>query len=598
MTFGLAIIAALPAPTKQKLVEAFKLLVPAALLVAYFYVPYASFLQRPAGQPLFTREYAPLPVSALFTPGTPGGQYESLPFYLVPAVIAIPVAGLATGRRHLIPLTVRLAVVLALIATALLAYAFVRPPGIPISIYNFQPGQALFFVSWFLAGFARLALSALRLPRLIGPGLVVALLAFVLFTAPDVARGEVNGDNAIKRQLQAALPADPSERQFRIGVGWDGASDWINSRSDAPQTRGYQGQGVLNPDWQYYLEQGVWNARPNYSEKNFLLDWYAVKRMYGGPDPSVVAAFKARPDLYAATSPDLPPSAQTFEYLNATPILSARSTRTALVVGNDASYALIVRALALSGFDSRNLIPVRGGEYVDDHTGTDLAQFDQVILYGYKVHDQPGALALLANYVDRGGSLVIEANNSPFEDIGSVKEPIPGSQIKRIGIGPAWHFESRPSPITAGLDLGAFAPATYQGGQWGISFIPQALMRSWASPILLSDGKPVLVAGQFGRGRVVWSGLNLPYHIVSNQVVEESRLLSQEIAWAAPRQVADPAYVTTFVNPQLRRITIASAATGVLFKESWFGNWHVTINGRPAQVHEAGPGFMYVPLSN
>ncbi|GAC1641280.1 MAG: hypothetical protein NVS9B11_08630 [Candidatus Dormibacteraceae bacterium] len=598
VAFAITIIAALPKPIEHRLREGFKLFVPAALVVAYFYLPYAFFLQRPPSVPLFTHAYQQLSLSALFIPGTPGAQLESLPFYFLPAAIVTAVAGIAMRRTHPNPLPQRLQVVLGIAAAASLAYAFLGVPILSFFIYSFPPGQALFFTSWFIAAFIGLALSALRLPRFVGAGLVAVLLALVVVTAPDVARGEINGANPIKRQLQAALKTDPKERQFRIGVAWDGASDWINSRSDVPQTRGYQAQGVLNPDWQYYLEHGVWNARPNYAEKAFLLDWYGVKSMYGGPDPQVVAGFEARPDLFAATSPELPPSTRTFEYLLATPIMSARSTRTALVVGNNAAYALIVRALALSGFDSRSLIPVRGGEYLDSHSAADLAQFDQIILYGYKVHDRPGALAVLANYVQQGGSLVVEANNSPFEEIDSVNEPIPGSQVKKIGVGPAWNFDSKPSPITAGLDLSAFAPASYQGGAWNVSFIPEPLVRSWASPVLLSNGRPVLIAGQLGRGRVVWSGLNLPYHIVSSQTVEESRLLSQAIAWASPSQVAEPSYDATFVNPQLRRMTIASPAKGVLFKESWFGNWHASVNGTPAHVFEAGPGFMYIPVGN
>jgi hypothetical protein len=95
---------------------------------------------------------------------------------------------------------------------------------------------------------------------------------------------------------------------------------------------------------------------------------------------------------------------------------------------------------------------------------------------------------------------------------------------------------------------------------------------------------------------VVWSGMNLPYHVVSNQAAEESRLLSQEIAWASPQDATPPAYTADFVNPQLSRVGITSNAKGVLFKESWFPNWHASVNGTPASIYRAGPDFMYVPL--
>ena len=594
IAFAILMIAGLPQPVASRFREALKLLGPTSLLVAYFYLPYAQFLQRPPALPLFTRSYPQLPWSALFRPGTPGGQFEALPFFLVPAVIALPLVGLAIDRRPAQAWVRRGLVIFGLAAAVSLAYAFVGFPLPSEFIYSFPPGQALFFAAWLLAAFAGLALSSLRVPRLVGAGLVVALLTFILVTAPDVARGAIDGNSAVTRQLQASLQTDPTERQFRVGASWDGDSEQINSQSEVPQTRGYQAQGVLYPDWQYYLETAVWNTRPNYDEKNFLLDWYAVKDLYGGPEPTVAQRFEARPDLYVPVSSD--PNALTFQYVNATPILSARSTRVALVVGRDFSYSLIVKALALSGFDSRSVIPVRGGEYIDDHSAADLAQFDELILYGYSVHDASKALALLRDYVQNGGGLVMEANNSPFEATGSAEEPIPGTQIQKIGIGPAWNLESRPSPITSGIDLAAFSPASFQGGPWGISYIPPGLVRSWADPLLLSDGRPVLIAGTLGLGRVVWSGMNLPYHVVSNQSEEESRLLSQEITWASPRDEITPAYSAEFLNPQLSRVEITSIAKGVLFKESWFPNWHAYVNGTSTSIYRAGPDFMYVPL--
>jgi hypothetical protein len=596
VAFAMLMIAGLPQPVANRFREAVKLLVPTALVVAYFYLPYLQFLQRPPAVPLFTRSYPQLPLTALFRPGAPGGQFESLPFFLVPVTIVLPLVGLAFGRRPPQAWVRRGLVVVGLAAAASLVYAFVGFPAPSEFIYAFQPGQALFFSAWLLAAFAGLALSALKVPRLVGGGLVVALLAFILVTAPDVARGTIDGNNPGTRQLQASLTVDPAERQFRVGVSWDGDSEPINGQSAVPQTRGYQSQGVLYPDWQYYLDTAVWNARPNYAEKNFLLDWYAVKALYGGPDPNVAQLFQARPDLYAPTGSGSGAGEPAFQYVNATPILSARSTRTALVVGRDFSYSLIVKALALSGFDSRSLIPVRGGEYLDDHSAAELAQFDELILYGYSVHDASKALALLRDYVERGGGVVMEANNSPFEASGSAEEPIPGTQVVKVGIGPAWNLESRSSPITSEIDLTAFAPASFQGGPWGISYIPPGLVRSWADPVLLSDGRPVVVAGMLGSGRVVWSGMNLPYHVVSKQAEEESRLLSQEIAWASPREATAPAYTADFVNPQLSRVEITSMATGVLFKESWFPNWRTSVNGAPASIYRAGPDFMYVPL--
>ena len=597
VALAILIIALLPIPVLDRCREAFKLFVPTALLVAFFYLPYALTRNEPSPLPLFTREYVPNPLSALFVPGTPGGRFESLPLFLLPLAIALPVAGYVTHRIPQLQLARRLIVVVSIAAVVSIAYGQVGlPTPSALFLYAFQPGQSLFFAAFFLAALAGLGLGGLRLPRAFGAGAAAILLAFVLLAAPDMARGVINGDNPTTRQLQNALNIDPVERQFRIGTNWDGTSVWLGSRTGVPQTRGYQQQGVLHSDWQYWLETAVWDGSSSYAETNFLLDWYAVKWLYGGLVPATVQRFEARPDLYVPLHPEFPSMARTFEYLNAGPILSARSTRTALVIGTDESYALLLRALALSDFDSRSLITLRGGEYVDDHSAAELAQFDQVFLYGYKAHDLKKAFGLLNGYVQLGGSVFVEANNSPLETSDSAPTPIPGARVDKTRIGPDWKLEGRRSPITAGIDLAAFAPAVYQGGPWGISYIPEAGILPWAEPVLVSGGRPVMVAGALGRGRVVWSGMNLPYHAQSTRAAPESRLLAQAVAWAAPKQANDPAFHSVFVNPHERRIQVQESAAGVLLKENSFPNWHARVNGRSMRVYQAGPDFMYVPL--
>lgn len=582
--FAILFTALTPFDAGRKVVETIRLFVPTGLIAAYFYVPYVAALSTPAPVPTFTRDYSPVALKSLLTGA------ESLPLVLVPLAALAPVVAYRLRGLPVSPLGVRTMVVVAIAAAASLAYALVGLPAPHVFIYNFQPGQAVFFAAWFLAALVGLSLSRLSLRPQLAAAVAAAVLTSVGLGAPGMAQGVVSADNPSKRQLQAALVLDQSQRNYRVGVSWDGGSDWINSRSGVPQTRGYQQQGTLYAEWQYWLEQRVWSAGDNYDETNFLLDWYGVKQFYGGPDPAVVRRFAARPDLYT------PAGDQTFELVSPDPVLAARSTRTALVIADDASYGLVLRSIALSGFDSRSLIPVRGGAYVDDHSEAELAKFDMVILYGYVFHELSRASSLLADFVNRGGGLIIEAGNPSLEQTQAAPTPVPGAQIKRKGIGPDWKLERAEGSIAVGLDLNAFAPATYNGGPWGVSYIPAASIPSWAAPVLSSDGDPVMVAGTLGKGRVVWSGMNLPYHIASTRNVEESRLLTQAVSWSTPRQPTAPAYTATFVNPQLRRVVLTGPASGVLLKESSVPNWHAVINGREVRVYRAGPDFMYVPI--
>lgn len=590
VAFAVGLIAVMPLPLAQKSARAATLLVSTGLLAAFFYLPYAVALSTPAPVPTFTREYGQVDLKSLFA------GVESLPLLLFP-LLAVGIAGAYSLRRRF-PSTpaARLMILAGLAGAACAVYALAGLAGTHVFIYNFQPGQATYFAAWFFAALAGLSLWWVSRRRWLAEVLITALLAQLVLTTPGLSGGVIKGDNADNRSLVSAVALDPNERQYRVGVSWDGGSDWINSRSGVPQTRGYQQQGVLRGDWQYWLEHAVWSADSNYAEANFLLDWYAVRSLYAGPDPDVVRRFEARPDLYRPLSAGSPDFARTFEYPAATPVLSAGDARTALVIGDPTAYSLVLRSIALADFDSRALIPIRGGEYLDSHSLAELSRFDEVILYQYRVHDRAKGLALLDRYVEGGGSAFIEASGSDPEQGGAASTPIPGAEIKRTAIGPDWGLARTSSPIATGLDLTAFSPAVYSGGPWGISYIPEGSIASWATPVLLSNGYPVLVAGTLGRGRVVWSGMNLPYHASSTRNSQESLLLAQAIAWAAPAGGAAAPYQATFVNPQARSIRLEGPAKGVLFKENWVPNWRATVDGRQVEIYRAGPDFMYVPL--
>jgi uncharacterized protein DUF6541 len=590
VALGLLIVAFVPVSGKSRFVDAVLLLIPTALVVAYFYLPYALSLSRPGPVPLLTREYAAMsPVDAL------GGRtVQALPVFMLPVAVIAVAAAFRFRRLPPTRVGVRFIPLMAIAAAAALTYALVGLPTPHQFIYNFQPGQALFFAAWFLALILGLALIGLRLPRWSTAGIALVLVGVVVLSPTRITDGVVNGDNPDKTRLQAALHIDPSDQQHRVGVSWDDGSDWINARYAVPQTRGYQQQGVVEANWQYWLETRLWSANANYGEKNFLLDWYAIRAFYGGPDPRVLNSFAARPDLYQLQDP----TGLTFNYLEATQVLSARTTRTAIVIGSDSAYSDVMRALSLTDFDSRSLIPLRGGPYIDDHSASELREFDLVILYDYQVRDLGKSFRMLNSYVQGGGALFIEANNSPLADANQAPAPIPGSSIRVARIGPDWNLTTGSSQVTEGVNLGSFAPAVYNGGAWGISYIPEAAINSWAQPVLLSDGRPVVVAGTLGAGRVVWSGMNLPYHAASTRNVAESRLLANAISWAAPAASSAPTFQADFVNPELRKVTVTSPAKGVLLKESWVPNWQASVNGHLMTIYRAGPDFMYVPVRN
>jgi hypothetical protein len=113
----------------------------------------------------------------------------------------------------------------------------------------------------------------------------------------------------------------------------------------------------------------------------------------------------------------------------------------------------------------------------------------------------------------------------------------------------------------------------------------------WSGP------EPVVVAGELGQGRVVWSGLNLPFHIDTYRNAQESRFLTLAMAWVShSKNDVAPISSARRDGPQQTTISVETSARGVLFKETWFDRWHAYVNGRQVNVLRAGPGFMYLQL--
>ncbi len=99
----------------------------------------------------------------------------------------------------------------------------------------------------------------------------------------------------------------------------------------------------------------------------------------------------------------------------------------------------------------------------------------------------------------------------------------------------------------------------------------------WAEAVLVSEGRPLVVVGEYGKGRVIWSGMNLFYHVKSYRDSEESRFINKILRWLTDFNVSSPDYKAEFVNPQRRIVEIDDFARGILFKENYFKQWHALI---------------------
>ena len=395
---------------------------------------------------------------------------------------------------------------------------------------------------------------------------------------------------------------------YRAGVsgGYGGMGQWFNYKYDVPQTRDYGSIFALFQDWHVQFTYVCYSTE-DYNDTNFLLDWWAVKWILArndhflpGTQTTHAEKFLNKPEFYERSAEA--DYIYQFNY-SATPIVSSTNSPTMLVIGNDIAYRNVFSALAPSGHDSRSVVPIRGKEHINDYTVSELSRFDAIILYGYDYND-PRAWSLLNDYVKNGGGLIIETGYSPDHTSSDAPLCWPVSDTVATDFGMEWNLTSAESPVTKGVNFTGFSPAVYGEHPWGVSASFDESVRPWAKTVLWVEDRPLVVMGEYEKGRVIWSGLNLPYHVISYHNYWESLLLSRMMDWvsrAPERDTSSLNHTVSRPHPEKVIVNVDSEARGVLFKECYFKNWRAYLtdpDGRRQKlsIYLAGPSFMYIDL--
>ncbi|MDP3888428.1 MAG: hypothetical protein Q8Q24_00135 [bacterium] len=389
------------------------------------------------------------------------------------------------------------------------------------------------------------------------------------------------------------------ESNYRFGTDTAYVSDWWNwEYINYPQTKDYFAQGVTYPDWQFWMENAVWKEEGNYPETNFLLDWYGVKNFLVSIPNAKVRKFLSREEDYKKLScaEIAAENSCEFEFNQAVPILTATNKPIILVVGNPENYGTLFRGWAKTGLGSKEVIWVKGPKSLDSVSASDLKVFSAVFLYGY--NNSPSRLeAKLKKYVENGGGLLIEANRDKEEQT-NLPDPYPVNQVEKEVLKGDWQFKEGQADLANQASWQDFSKPELDGGGWGVALAKNS--KNWAKTVVYSNGKSLIVAGQMGKGRVVWSGVNLPFHLLTFKNNEETAFLAKLVLWtlAGDNKEGVLDNKTEFINPHTFAIQVDKPARGVLFKESYTVGWGAKAGNKNVKIWRAGPDLMYVDLAS
>ncbi|MFA5070501.1 MAG: hypothetical protein WC528_04445 [Patescibacteria group bacterium] len=417
--------------------------------------------------------------------------------------------------------------------------------------------------------------------------------------------------------LEKAIPDWVDKNNINERIFSSGLDLWWNAIYKTPLTGGYD-QVLVNDintnyiNWTNELFNGSQLKRglPAAIAKNSLLfhiDWLAIRNI------EFVSGFSYYddPDIV-----DLGHRLGDYQILgvnknNFSPIIRPTNTPSLLVVADQEGYDTILRILAQENLNSRYIIPIKGPEYIDKLSDHDLMPFDAVLLYDYhykkeknfqKVPQEPWQK--LAAYVKAGGKLFIEGGSDVKEsDIsnlpdGTLPEVFPVARTTRDQLGSEWQTEIKDNSLFSGIAVKDFGKLLYQDSPWKLSYADLNQVKDGAEVILTQKGEAVLAQQKLGQGEVIWSGLNLPYHIQSYNNLAESHLFNHLLGKLV---ILKEEELSPFdwQRPTAENIMIgAGNYKGVLFKEYFYPGWQAKQGQDDLKIYSAGFDFMYIPVRN
>jgi hypothetical protein len=303
------------------------------------------------------------------------------------------------------------------------------------------------------------------------------------------------------------------------------------------------------------------------------------------------------------------------------PGLATLSTKPAiLVIGSekDQSFFMVFRNAIKGGLSFDQALLVQGKVKIDDYSLEELNQFPAVVLYGYSYRNQAKAWNLLGDYLKGGGAVFIETgwqyvgrdwgklsdDETGFLPI-NLPEPLPIEKTAWGNIGFNWQKAAFTSQLGKDLNLKNFGSLDWDGGVWGMALAQKTDLRSWAEPVLSVGDQVVIARGNYGRGRIVWSGMNLFSHAYAKESREEYYLVEDIFKYLLKSDKGERGEVLiNWDYPDRIELSLAQVPTAPSFLY-WAGtytpNWRAYLlkNGRKEQleVYRAGPGFKAVRLN-
>jgi hypothetical protein len=238
---------------------------------------------------------------------------------------------------------------------------------------------------------------------------------------------------------------------------------------------------------------------------------------------------------------------------------------------------------------------VEGPECIDDVPVKELQRFDALILDDH-CERGPSAAGMIETFVRDGGRLFVETGweYSPEFQATSAATFLPVDSLSWRAVG------KRPTIAlpASGIDVTGIAPADigdfeYSAATWNVSAPADSRLRSGARAVLTADGTPLIAVSQLGRGRVVWSGMNLISHAIAKDRAAERVVFRRLFDWLLDGATTVPQEMEVTHLAEDGGDVQAPMPGWILWRES---PAYAQVTPSPGRLYRAGPGMLLAPL--
>lgn len=336
----------------------------------------------------------------------------------------------------------------------------------------------------------------------------------------------------------------------------------------------------------------------------FLIDWYAIRYLLSSfRDPGILADWFLTDSPYVEVSTGGSSPLLKIRPELTSPIVVANQAKVIGFVGSDAGYDVFLRDLGILNYNSKYVIPIRFAEHLEDIEEADLKNLDGLFVYSYREKSKEGHLAAwekVTDFVKGGGVVLVETgSDSPEKYLSSLPDIFPIERIEEESLGTEWRVTQK-GDLFSEIDFSELSPLIYEGSYWGVGY--GTALRPGGETSLALKGEIVVAEKRVGEGKVVWSGLNFPYrsHYFSENAAKEIQIL---------KFILDKVFGVTqsksinFVSerPKSEKVIVSGqGASGVLFKENYYGGWAAEIAAgdfsQRLKIYPAGVEMMYIPF--